>query len=222
MKDFIKGKWFPFLLLLVGLVVVLLGGFLLGFRITYAPALENSWEAISGVAAWVSILVSVASVGASFVAVWAAIQVPKKIAEQQNKIALFEKRNEIYEIVFTCAPFSKQIANAKNWYDIQQNFYIAFCYDVWDTSKIEDSEFLMIKYLLMSHKMNSISFVFKNREIVVQIKKLQDMLNSVVVGAFQKKNIQDLNVRIQNLSDYIDSENYKKLIKAMQKELNLN
>ena len=117
MKDFIKGRWFPFLLLLVGLVVVLLGGFLLGFRITYAPALENSWEAISGVAAWVSILVSVASVGASFVAVWAAIQVPKKIAEQQNKIALFEKRLQCHKMLSCLLAFSDYICKTDNTYN---------------------------------------------------------------------------------------------------------
>lgn len=57
----------------------------MGFRITYAPDLENSWNAISATASWVSAI-------ASFLAVWSAIQVPKQIAERQIKVDLFEKK----------------------------------------------------------------------------------------------------------------------------------
>ena len=92
MKNFIKGRWFPFFLLLVSLVFVLLVGFLLGFRITYAPALENSWDAISAVAAWIS-------AGATLAAVWAAIQIPKEIAKQQNRISLIKDRLEINQVI---------------------------------------------------------------------------------------------------------------------------
>lgn len=89
MKKFIKGRWFPLVAALVcgaGLMGVL---FWQGFRITYSPELETSWDAISACAAW-------ASVGTSFIAIWFAIQVPKKIADEQNNIALFEKRFEVY------------------------------------------------------------------------------------------------------------------------------
>ena len=68
----------PALLLVLVFVIVIL--YWLGFRITYAPELENSWEAVSAVAAWAGVVVS-------FVAICFAVQVPKKIAEQQNKIA---------------------------------------------------------------------------------------------------------------------------------------
>lgn len=92
MKNFIKGRWFP---LTVAAVFGLIVGSILfscGFRITYAPDLENSWDAISAFAAW-------AGVGASFVAIWFAIRVPKKIAEQQDKISLFEKRYNCYTVI---------------------------------------------------------------------------------------------------------------------------
>lgn len=81
-------QWFPlvvaFLIIAFGLVL----GYLFGFRITYAPELENSWDAISGVADWVS-------AAATLAAVWAAVQIPKKIAERQDKIALINSRLEI-------------------------------------------------------------------------------------------------------------------------------
>ena len=64
-------------------IIILL--YVLGFRITYNPEIINEWDAVSGCAAWASVFVS-------GLAIYYAIQVPKKIAEDQNKIALFEKR----------------------------------------------------------------------------------------------------------------------------------
>lgn len=90
MKNFIKGRWFP--LMVVVVFEVALGGFLYynDFRITYAPNLENSWDAISAFAAWAGVL-------ASLIAIWSAIQVPKRIAEGQNRIALFERNTKYIE-----------------------------------------------------------------------------------------------------------------------------
>ena len=85
MMKFIKRKWFPSVAVLAGILVVASILFFCGFRITYAPELENSWDAISAVAAWAGVI-------ASFIAIWFAIQVPKKIADRQDRIALFEKR----------------------------------------------------------------------------------------------------------------------------------
>ena len=69
------------------LVAILL--WLFGFRITYSPTLENSWDAISACAGWASVVV------AGF-AIYYASLVPKKIAEDQNRISLFEKRVDLY------------------------------------------------------------------------------------------------------------------------------
>lgn len=88
MKKLLNKKLiFPTLMLALVFVIVVL--YCLGFRITYAPELQNSWNAVSAVAACVGVL-------ASFIAIWFTIQVPKKIAEQQNKIALLEKRVQLY------------------------------------------------------------------------------------------------------------------------------
>ena len=61
-----------------------------GFRITYAPEMENSWEAISAFAGWFGAI-------ASAIAIFVAIRVPKKIAERQDSIALFEKRYSAFD-----------------------------------------------------------------------------------------------------------------------------
>lgn len=92
MKSLVESKWFPLIVVLLILITGIAVAFCCGFRITYAPELENSWEAISAVASW-------ASVCATLAAVWAAIRIPKEIAKQQNKIALIKDRLEINQAI---------------------------------------------------------------------------------------------------------------------------
>lgn len=88
MKKFIKGRWFPLTIVIVGEAVLLVFLYCNSFRITYAPDLENSWDAVSAFATWFGVAMS-------FVAIMVAIRIPKEIANRQDKIALFEKRMEI-------------------------------------------------------------------------------------------------------------------------------
>lgn len=80
---------------------------LFGFKITYAPALENNWNAISAVAAWAAVIVSIG-------AIYYAIRVPKKIAEEQNKIALFEKRFASYQALQRYDAFAIQLKEVED------------------------------------------------------------------------------------------------------------
>lgn len=89
-------------IILTGLVLFL---YLKGFRITYAPDLENSWDAISAFASWAGVL-------ASAVAILVAIRIPSVIADRQNKIALFEKRFEVYDVVRKSIAFARMIENS--------------------------------------------------------------------------------------------------------------
>ena len=98
-----------FILIEVILVLILL---LCGFRITYSPSLENSWNAISAVASWASVFVS-------GLAIYYAIQVPKRIAEGQNRITLYEKRYAVYSKLSDCFTYAYLLENlnhdGKNW-----------------------------------------------------------------------------------------------------------
>ena len=191
--------------------------YLKGFRFVYPEQFENSWNAVSGIAAWAGVVASALSAIASFLAIIFAV----RVADKQNKIELFEKKYEIYEIAFSCDPFSKQILNAKNNIDIQLNFYVAFCYAVLDDNKAKDRTFLIAKYLSMAHRLNQVIFLFKDREILVRMPELIRMIDSVISVSFKETDDPDLPNRIQKFVNYIDSEDYKKLIDAMQKELSL-
>ena len=104
MKRFVNSRCFPIIVIL-GLFLIPIGVlFVLGFRITYAPELENSWNAISAMASWVG---TIGTVSAIFAAIW--------VANRQNKIALFEKRYENYIII------QKLLACALQLEDINTN-----------------------------------------------------------------------------------------------------
>lgn len=104
MKKFKDKKYFrP--AVIAGAIAVVLGVLhLLGFRITF---IEPNWDAISAWAAWVG-------VAASFIAIWFTIQIPKKIADRQDKIALFGKRFECYMIIQNFLGLSTYLENVNN------------------------------------------------------------------------------------------------------------
>ncbi len=101
MKKFFRH---PSTIILIIIILIVLILALLGFRITYNPYLDNNWDAISACAAWAAVVVS-------GLAIYFAIQAPKKIAEEQNKIALFEKRFEVYKVLMDCFAFTYMLEN---------------------------------------------------------------------------------------------------------------
>lgn len=92
MKNFIKGRWFPLAVALSILALAVVVGFLFGFRITYAPELENSWETVSAVA---SIIGSIGTIAAVWFAVLSSNmqnRLSQNQQEQNTGVSLYEKR----------------------------------------------------------------------------------------------------------------------------------
>lgn len=229
MKQFIKRRW-PFLL--GALSIVLFVGFLYhkGFRITYAPELENSWDAISAVATWAGVIMTGVSVVASFLAVWFAIRIPQKIAEQQNRISLFEKRFKVYSEMCNCESFSHVLESAQTKREIALAFLVAFEENA-PITKLLTSENPTIETELYHDVM------VKSREIIITLKQtrylfardtgLFEYIESVadkfvpLVTSLttEKKNLLD------EKNDYIsliDSQKHKQILSQMEKELQLH
>lgn len=99
MKNFIKGRWFPLITAILIFTVIACVMVSFGWRITYAPDLENSWDAVSAVAAWAGIVLDIVGVVATFLAVWVAIRIPREIAREENNITQIEHRREIQEAI---------------------------------------------------------------------------------------------------------------------------
>lgn len=60
MRRILEHKWFKWIIIVILLLIFIIFLYSLGFRITYAPYLDNNWDAISGVASWVSALATIA------------------------------------------------------------------------------------------------------------------------------------------------------------------
>ena len=90
-----------FILALVTIIMIIVL-YVLGFKITYNPSLNNNWDALSVCASWTGVFTSL-------IAIIVAIQVPEKIAKSQNDIALFEKRWELREIVSEVIDFGDRL-----------------------------------------------------------------------------------------------------------------
>jgi len=106
------------------LVFVAIFLFSMGFRITYSPALENSWTAIDAVGGWISALGTIAAVVVALIVANRQNEIARnqnkiamqqaEIAEQQNRIALFEKRFEFYNVLQTCIMIGQLLPSAKD------------------------------------------------------------------------------------------------------------
>lgn len=161
MKRIIRNKWFlpvviPAVFVIVGFIM-----FLFGWRITYTPELDNSWDAISAVAAWAGIVVAFAGVIASFAAVWFAIRVPQKIAEQQDKISLFEKRYSCYEVI------QNLLASASQMETLQKNKEIQLAFRMYleNPEKVLNNESATVFALQLKRKETDVisgQFLFQN------------------------------------------------------------
>lgn len=160
MKNFIKRRWFP---LVVAIFIVAAVAFIMalfGWRITYAPELANDWDAISAVATWIEVLVAITSAIASFLAVWFAIQVPRKIAKQQDKIALFEKRYRLYTLLLSCQTFALALKAAENMQDARKVFLLTYYSGNEDIKKWDDTGYISVCYLKVIQELSLSEFLF--------------------------------------------------------------
>lgn len=216
-RRFISSRWFPLAVACAALLAVLVVAFLLGFRITYAPELENSWEAISAVASWAGIIVSIASAIAAFMAVWYAI----RVSDKQNRISLFEKKYELFEIISDCKTFSDLLENAKCNMDVRIMFFASFCYRS-PNSEAKNSTFIAAKYLEIIRKIKQVGFLFGEIDGLAHLPKLIGTLTNLLVNCCKESkadDLDDLQEKKQKFSDYINSKDYKDLIDAMQNQL---
>ena len=176
-KRLLNNKILPnWMILIFVMTAVIMGMF--GWKITYNPYLENSWNAIDAVGGWVSAAIS-------GVAIWFAASVPKHIAQEQNKIALFEKRFTSYSVFLKYISFAEMLRDVENINELCQVFSLNFMEygDVTDLKELilmikNDEQQLMSGLFLFSN--------FCNGETVHDI--LQGVLE--VAGLIQCKEIE--------------------------------
>lgn len=134
-KKNLNSRFLPNWMLLIFVIVVVILA-VSGWKITYAPGLENNWSAIDAIGGWASAIVS-------GVAIWFAACVPKRIAQEQNKISLFEKRFLSYSVFLKYTAFAETLRSVNTPGQLRQTLLYNF---MEYTDTIEPKELiLMIK-----------------------------------------------------------------------------
>ena len=197
--------------LCLGLVFLLLI-YQMGFRITYAPDLENSWNAISATASWVSAI-------ASFLAVWSAIQVPKQIAERQIKVDLFEKRYRVYRTLMSFDFFSALVSISKEPGDIEVFFYQSFC-NISEEPKMYQYKLFAAKYVQVTDNLAESKFLF-SEDIWKGVCKIIESVQKLVPTGEKGMSKEEFDKAKQDYLDAMKSCELKLILNKMEQELNL-
>lgn len=213
MKNFIKGRWFPLVVAGVCALALVLVLSCLGFRITYAPNLENSWDAISGCAAWAAVMVAIASTAASFLAVWYAIQVPKEIAKQQDKIALFKQRYRLYDLLLSCQTFALGLKAAESEQDAGRIFLLTFFTDSTNHKELPYIGRTSICYLKVIQDLSLCEFLFPAEISLGVLGIVKRMSNLLSISAQVDEQSTFLKLR----DEYISLYNEMKLLALKMK-----
>ena len=146
---------------------------------------------------------NVISVIISAFALFAAIRVPKKIAENQNKIALFEKRYECFQFFEKCYLFGKALKNNENRNDMKKDCLILFDINV----ESIDLETLSKKLHHFEYMLHQMEFLFPGLK-EESVNSLFKALYSAVISIFTNENIEEsVSNYIANINDFVAKYN---------------
>ena len=208
--------------IIAGVVVVcalVVWAYKAGWRITYAPELETSWECVSAIA-------SVASAVGTVAAVWFAIRVPKKIAEEQNRIELFEKRYQVYNALFkfnilahAILEYSQTSEQAINFFDAFSSSGISFGMKIksTDKEKREERQKVFDSLFIESQK---IGLIFQDISPEIQnsvgtvLICVQMIINTSINVCFAKKavrnkDLKNLDLAIRKMENQVQLDSIK-------------
>lgn len=141
-RNWIKGI---LVFLCIGGCVVVISMACAGWRIVYAPELEPDWDSISAVSSLISAVGTVA-------AVWSAVQVPQKIANRQDKIALYEKRINAFHAMEELKEFSEYISVPENQNVLKWQTEYWGIHNLFESKEVANLRFSCMERSLLTHK----------------------------------------------------------------------
>lgn len=126
----------------------------------------------------------------SGLAIWFAIRVPKKIADRQDKIALFEKRYECFQFFEKCVILCKNLTDADNEVSMQKT--IQFCCRILEVQKVDDidNNYFVYKMDQFEYTLHQMPFLFpgiKEDDVAVLYHSLVEFLQAII----SQKNIKE-------------------------------
>lgn len=174
-----------------------------------------------------SIVISSISVVVSGIAIWFAVQVPKEIAKDQNKIALFEKRYKVYSEICCCNTFSLGLEFAEKVEDIPILFLSAFegesLFD--ETASYENGEIRLhcmatIRAQKLLETLRSSKFLFAEYPWVFRYAERVCTTLMELLAPFSM-NDQEFSKRKTKFISIMNDKTYEMIMDRMEKDLQL-
>lgn len=193
---------------------------LFGWRITYAPDLENSWDAVSAVAAWAGIVLDIVGVVATFLAVWVAIRIPREIAREENNITQIEHRREIQEAIHELS-VKIQFIEFDNIYRVNISN---------DRDQRKSDMYLFMSYFenytnnqKAIKKYNSYFGEHQTtvKEFITRYKAICYFLMSLMLTDNKADVIRELQYAIEEANKFVKSDEFRELCTYMEQTLNV-
>lgn len=213
MIDFLRKKHAVPTWILLVILIIITAFYNMGFRITYAPWMENAWGAIDAVGTWVAAIIS-------GTAIWFAVITPKRIADKQDKIALFEKRYAFYEALTACTSFSSILQMCEKSEEFEILFISRFTSYSDEKPPVGSAEFYESKYGLFQSTFNTLrqgKFLF-DFDAESDIMRLYRILILFIYDRVEENNFKDYRDEYIETAKKLDKE----VVPLVEKTLKLS
>lgn len=142
-----------------------------------------------------------------------------KISEQQNKIALFEKRYVVYENVCQAVKVAEEISKVGNPDDIWD--VIQGVFDVWPSKESENTNTWRMSLILdIVEKLDQVEFLF-SENIAEEVLLVQTNLLLFLRGTYAEFDQRTFEIRKQMFCSTAQNIKSKHILERMRKDLQL-
>ena len=208
-----------------GIAIVIVTGIALmvflycnGFRITYAPDLKNSWDAISAFAAWAGVFMSLLAVIVAGLVAWKQNKISESqasIADKQNRIALFEKRLEIYDILWSCRVSVEKMKLIEENEEILGFLFVRLVKNFEEYHRFQN--YARVYIIGCSEKLRCANFFF-SEEIASDIIKVAVKLLALANADPKVEEPENYNEIKQNFFEAVENLDKNKILRSIEAE----
>ena len=164
---------------------------------------------------WLAVILS----GVSIIVSGAAICFAIRVANKQNKIALFEKRYEIYMRYIEYYALAVEIGHAENRGEIQRA-WLDIDRSIWDETLIDDSKKIFSRADEIRFKMSQAKFLF-DKDIGASVDDFISLLIGVIFLSMQNDKKSEIQQHQEKLIQYARKAESILIAHKMEQYLNL-
>lgn len=155
---------------------------ILAFKILYRLIINHNWAGLSVVGIWLCAAFILIAALVAGLAIFYAIQVPKRITHEQNKVALFEKRYEMYNLLYDWRYIAEQIILYATTTEDARAIFIEM-YDAYDNDSRTLSNRMLSRYRKTVDELYKLYFLFPiNNAIHDRVVAFVDVVYKILIG----------------------------------------